>query len=90
MPSVREACGFLLGTEAGQNIEITCAVPVINAVARYGGFAIADHERRRVERLANKLNLKVVAFYHSHPRGNGQLSEADRQWLSNSKFPWII
>jgi proteasome lid subunit RPN8/RPN11 len=90
VPSAREACGFLLGTLSERGVIGTRAIPVFNAAAHAGRFAIADHERRRVEIIARRLDLEVVSVYHSHPYGDGQPSELDRQCLRFSKLPWII
>jgi proteasome lid subunit RPN8/RPN11 len=88
--SVRESCGFLLGTASGPDILVRRTAPVRNAAALRGGFAIPDYEQRRVERLARKLLLKIVAVYHSHPSGDSNLSLTDLQYLGSSKLPWVI
>jgi proteasome lid subunit RPN8/RPN11 len=86
----RECCGFVLGTSSGHEIIASRAVSVRNAVARPGSFAVPDHERRRVERLAGRLGLTVVAVYHSHPGGDRRLSSTDRESIGNSHVPWLI
>ena len=85
-----EACGFLLGRRAGGTFVVKQACPVTNTVGRYYGFAIADYERRRIERFSRRLELELIAVYHSHPTGIGQLSEADRRCLRFATTPWII
>jgi proteasome lid subunit RPN8/RPN11 len=87
---LREACGFLLGSYDGETAVVKEAYSATNAAGRYGSFAIADYERYRIERLALRLDLELIAVYHSHPRGDGRLSEADQQCLGYSNLPWII
>jgi proteasome lid subunit RPN8/RPN11 len=88
--AARECCGFLLGAYADQRIVVHHAASVRNAAGRPGSFAIPDHERRRIERLAQTLELRVVAVYHSHISGNQELSEADQQSLLSSDIPWAV
>jgi proteasome lid subunit RPN8/RPN11 len=80
----REACGFVLG-----HGEWACRVaPTVNAMPGTGGFAIPDHEIRRVRALAGPSEL--VAVYHSHPSGLTGLSENDRTALQRAMLPWLV
>jgi proteasome lid subunit RPN8/RPN11 len=89
-PALREQCGFLLGTFNRETAVVKQLCPVTNAAGWSGGFAIADYEHRRIERLARRLDLEVVGVYHSHPGGDGRLSEPDKRCLSHSDLPWMI
>lgn len=88
--TLEEACGFLLGSHEGEDTIVTQACPVTNAAGWSGSFAIPDYEQRRIERLAQRLHLEVVGVYHSHPGGNGRLSEPDQRCLGHSELPWMI
>jgi proteasome lid subunit RPN8/RPN11 len=80
----REACGFLLG-RAGRAWRVA---PTLNALAGMGGFAIPDHELRRMRTLVGQDEL--VAVYHSHPSGRTELSQADRAALQHARLPWLV
>lgn len=75
----QEACGFLLGSMEGDRILVSEARPVRNAL-RAGtshGFRI---EPRAVIELDESLRggpLRLVGFYHSHPRGAPEPSAED-------------
>jgi proteasome lid subunit RPN8/RPN11 len=86
----RECCGFLLGASRGGRHVARRVVATSNPVAAPGGFAIPDHELRRVRRVAADAGLDILAVYHSHPSGSLELSERDREALAHSEWPWIV
>jgi proteasome lid subunit RPN8/RPN11 len=65
-------------------------MPTHNAVSGRGGFAIPDHELRRVHLFVAESGLDCLAVYHSHPTGDARLSERDRFALAYSELPWVI
>lgn len=86
----RECCGVLLGSRDGARMVVKRVVNTLNAVSTVGGFAIPDHEMRRVRLLAEKARLSIVAVFHSHPSGSTELSSSDRAALEFSEWPWVI
>jgi proteasome lid subunit RPN8/RPN11 len=86
----REACGYLLGSYEGNDAVVTRVLPVTNSAGWWGAFAISAHEQKRAERFGKMNSLKAVAIYHSHPRGDGRLSDADCRCLRRSELPWVI
>ena len=86
----RECCGFLLGRHASGLVTVQRANSVRNSASQSMRFAIADYERRRVEHLAQRLSMSIVAIFHSHPYGWPELSRLDRLALEYSDLPWLI
>jgi proteasome lid subunit RPN8/RPN11 len=86
----RECCGVLLGSRDGTHLIVQRVVSTVNAFNMVGGFAIPDHEMRRVRLLAAEAGLSIVAVFHSHPSGSTELSSNDRAALEHSEWPWVI
>jgi proteasome lid subunit RPN8/RPN11 len=86
----RECCGVLLGSRDGTRLIVQRVVSTVNPVSTVGGFAIPDHEMRRVRLLAAEAGLSIVAVFHSHPRGSTELSRNDRAALEHSEWPWVV
>jgi proteasome lid subunit RPN8/RPN11 len=86
----RECCGVLLGITDGTRLIVRRVISTVNAVSTIGGFAIPDHEMRRVRLLAAEWGLPIVAVFHSHPSGSTELSSSDRAALAHSEWPWVI
>jgi proteasome lid subunit RPN8/RPN11 len=86
----RECCGVFLGRSDGTCVTVHRVVSTLNAVSTVGGFAIPDHEMRRVRLLAAEAGLVIVAVFHSHPSGSTELSGSDRAALEHSEWPWVI
>jgi len=69
----REVCGFVLEGPAGQEV-----VPAPNvAQDPRRGFLIAPEVVLSVLRRADAAGRRLVALYHSHPRGGARLSSRD-------------
>jgi proteasome lid subunit RPN8/RPN11 len=86
----RECCGVLLGRNDGARMVVHRVVSTLNAVSTVGGFAIPDHEMRRVRLLTAEAGLVIVAVFHSHPSGSTELSSSDRAALEHSEWRWVI
>ncbi|GHO78154.1 hypothetical protein KSD_59250 [Ktedonobacter sp. SOSP1-85] len=86
----RECCGVLLGSRVGTRLIVHRVVSTLNAVSTVGGFAIPDHEMRRVRLLAAEADLSIVAVFHSHPSGSTELSRNDQAALEYSEWPWVV
>jgi len=85
-----EACGFLLG-RAQDDVMIATEIAVARDSAAYrDSFEIADPEVERVVAHAEDLKLQIVALFHSHPSGSGDLSQSDRAALRYSAWPWLV
>jgi proteasome lid subunit RPN8/RPN11 len=78
-----EACGLLLGAEAGQ-LGLDAVVEAVPAPNEHAD----DHSRRyeippgfqlKIEREAEERGLEVMGYYHSHPDHPAVPSEYDRE-----------
>ena len=77
-----EACGALLGREAGDcELQILTALPVTNAQMTERGrrYLIEAADVLSLERRASALDLEVIGYYHSHPDAPALPSETDRE-----------
>src|SRR5438105_672643 len=86
----RECCGMLLGDITRRGAMVREVLSTLNAVSVPGGFAIPDHEVRRVRMIAAETHQSIIAVFHSHPEGSSELSESDRAALCYSEWPWLI
>lgn len=85
-----ECCGVLLGSRESGRLIVQRVLATLNAGAMLGGFAIPDHEIRRVRWLSATWRQPIAAVFHSHPDGSCELSKADRTALDYSEWPWVI
>jgi proteasome lid subunit RPN8/RPN11 len=83
-----EACGILLGTNAGDEhcvIQIVACLNAENDPSRR--YSIDPLELVRVQRQARDRELQIVGFYHSHPDHPARPSPTDLEcahWISSS------
>jgi proteasome lid subunit RPN8/RPN11 len=80
----------LLGTNNRHGIAVQWVLPTLNVATVLGGFTIPDQEILRVRLVASHRREAIVALFHSHPGGPTSLSDADREAISYSEWPWII
>lgn len=75
-----ECCGFLFGTETGDQRHITDILVVNNAKEgdKRRRFEISPRDYMRAEQYAIEKNLSLLSVYHSHPSHPAIPSEADR------------
>lgn len=76
-----ECCGFLYGTEIGNERVIHEVVPIDNSRQdnKERRFLITPEDFIEAERYADNLNLSLIGFYHSHPDHPAIPSEFDRE-----------
>jgi proteasome lid subunit RPN8/RPN11 len=86
----QECCGVLLGTSSNRGIEVEWVLPTVNVATLLGGFTIPDEDIRRARLVASRRRQAIVAVFHSHPGGGTSLSEADREAIAYSEWPWVI
>lgn len=86
-----ECCGFLLGTEKGNERVIEGIVIVNNAKEgdKRRRFEILPKDYVKAERYADENGLKLLGVYHSHPNHPSIPSEHDRV-LAQPYFSYII
>ena len=89
-PSGFEVCGFLLGSDGQDLINLSHAMVVRNSVTRPGGFSISRSEHARALRRAERSGMKLLAVFHTHPKGQCCLGAVDRRGLASSPVPWVI
>jgi proteasome lid subunit RPN8/RPN11 len=87
---LRECCGFLLGHSSENCIVASRLVFTRNAENRWDRFAICDYEIKRVQDLGRRLDMALVAVFHTHTSGNVYLSHLDKRSLAYSDLPWIV
>jgi proteasome lid subunit RPN8/RPN11 len=85
-----EPCGVLLGSTVGARIVVERILPLRNAFAGAGGFAISDVELRRATLAGRGGGDRIVGIYHGHPGGSPALSDGDRKSLARSSLPWVV
>jgi proteasome lid subunit RPN8/RPN11 len=74
-----ECCGFLLGTDMGENRIISMIMHVENeAMDRRRTFRISPQNYLAAENFATWNNLQLIGIYHSHPNSPAIPSEFDR------------
>ncbi|GHV15268.1 hypothetical protein AGMMS49938_13050 [Fibrobacterales bacterium] len=77
-----ECCGFMLGTQSEPTKkEVSKLIPIDNSresEEQYHRFEIKPEEFIKAEIQAEKDNLEVLGFYHSHPNAPAKPSEYDR------------
>jgi len=82
----QECCGILLGTD--EAITIVCpARNVTDPADAERRFEIDPREHFAARRLARQNGLRVVAFYHSHPRGPEHPSATD---VDDAMYPDVL
>ncbi len=78
-----ECCGALLGSsdnDSGKTVRRV--LPISNArsgTEKHNRFTILPEEMLRCELQAQKENMEVLGFYHSHPDHPAEPSEYDRE-----------
>jgi proteasome lid subunit RPN8/RPN11/molybdopterin converting factor small subunit len=71
----REACGFLLGVTAGGFA--LCQALVAGPIGSESDYSLSAEELLAAEETARLNDQEVLGFYHSHPDGEAEPSEAD-------------
>lgn len=84
-----EICGFLVGHNDGR-IAGAASVEVARNVCASMKFGIPTHELNRIKRAALARGQTILAVFHTHPREQLALSEADRLGVRRSDLPWVI
>jgi len=74
-----ECCGFLYGTEAGDERIVKIAKEVVNDKTenKESRFEISAIDYMKAERFADENNLILLGVYHSHPNHPAVPSEHD-------------
>lgn len=81
-----ECCGAMLGDVDGDTKLVTKAVALENAFTgqQQTRYELRPEDLRRADEEAERLQMKLVGIYHSHPDCDAYFSETD---LKNS-CPW--
>lgn len=76
----REACGFLLGRRAGDQVEVVEVRAARNLVAAEAPrrFLVDPVDHLAAEDEARALGLELVGVWHSHPDEPARPSDLDR------------
>lgn len=86
-----ECCGFLFGTEDGEDRILTEILIVDNAKLgdKRRRFEITPKDYLKAERYAEENNLRLLSVYHSHPNHPAIPSEHDRV-AAQPYFSYVI
>ena len=87
----QEGAGFLLGTDEAQRT-VQAIFSLSNAreeAARHNRYLITPADYLKAELQAERLGLKLIGVFHSHPDHPNQPSEFDREW-AQPYFSYII
>lgn len=74
----RECCGMLVGLFRADRVRVDKVVAGRNLASTRDLYELAPEDFVSADAAAERRGLAVVGFYHSHPRGPGRLSQADR------------
>lgn len=83
-----EGAGFLIGNDG----QVENILPLENARengARHNRFLITPQDYLKAEITADKLGLRLIGVFHSHPDHPNRPSEYDREW-AQPFFSYII
>ncbi len=86
-----EGVGFLFGTEADPR-QVVTIYPVANArekEARHNRYTVAPQDIIRADEEAEKMGLRIIGVFHSHPDHPNKPSEFDLKWAT-PYFSYII
>ena len=81
-----ECCGFLLGTSRGEEKDVVRVLAGKNERrnSARNRYFISPEAYLNAEQEAQRADLDIVGFYHSHPDGKALPSEFDRKHA----LPW--
>lgn len=75
-----ECCGFLFGYERNKDRVVTKIMKAVNvAEQKERRYEISPLEYLNAERFADRNNLMLLGFYHSHVNHPATPSESDRK-----------
>ena len=87
----QEGAGFLLGVDDTQRI-VQAIFSLSNAreeAARHNRYLITPADYLKAEMEADRLGLKLIGVFHSHPDHPNRPSEFDREW-AQPFFSYVI
>jgi proteasome lid subunit RPN8/RPN11 len=85
-----EACGVLIGRLAGNVRTVTEVWPANNRLSSESSYEIDPETLFRAFSHAEKNNLEIVGFYHSHPFSSADASEIDRARANYPGLSYVI
>lgn len=84
-----EACGGLLGqARPDGSVYVHAVLPLVNdrRDKRARRYLVGPHQVLELERIAKRVGLEIVGWYHSHPEAPAVPSEFDREHA----WPWYV
>jgi proteasome lid subunit RPN8/RPN11 len=85
-----EACGVLIGTLTADVRTVTEVWPANNRLSSESSYEIDPETLFRAFSHAEKANLEIVGFYHSHPFSSADASEIDRARANYPGLSYVI
>jgi proteasome lid subunit RPN8/RPN11 len=85
-----EACGVLIGILAADVRTVTEVWPANNRLSSESSYEIDSETLFRAFSHAEKTNLEIVGFYHSHPFSSADASEIDRARANYPGLSYVI
>ena len=86
----QECCGLVEGMRIGSTVVVAAVHPARNVAGASDAFEIDPAEHIRLLRALRGTGRAIVGCYHSHPNGDPEPSERDRQGAAESGFVWLI
>jgi proteasome lid subunit RPN8/RPN11 len=85
-----EACGVLIGTIGDDVRTVTEVWPAKNRLSSESSYEIDPETLFLAFSYAEKNNLEVIGFYHSHPFWSADASEIDRARANYPGLSYVI
>jgi len=85
-----ECCGLMEGVADGGALQILALHPARNIAAARDRFEIHPEDHFEALRTARANSRVIVGCFHSHPGGQANPSEVDRQGGGEENFVWLI
>jgi len=83
----QEACGLILGKDS----EVRAWYPCRNVhAAPVHSFLLHPQDLRKALESAERLDLRVLGVWHSHPIGPGKLSAQDHEGVPREWLQWLV
>jgi proteasome lid subunit RPN8/RPN11 len=82
----REVCGLCAVDAQG----VQHVLPLTNHAGLAGEFEVCRSEEEVVRAAAAQRGWTIVAFLHTHPQDEPEMSPRDASTFERDKLPWII
>ncbi|MFA7420738.1 MAG: hypothetical protein WCZ90_13720 [Melioribacteraceae bacterium] len=82
-----EASGLLLGYISGDIFYIQNTIPYQIAERKSDSVSVPRAKKKRMERVFdNYMKYRIIGEFHTHPEGNIELSESDKEFIRDRNY----